>query len=574
MVFWPLIERDLRVALRRKKPVRLRLRAALAAAGFTCGFLLVSTQLGSAPKFSPMLHGILFGTGLYVCVVQAVRLTADVFAEERRNQTLGLLYLAGLGSLEVFAAKTFSSVLIAFGNLLALVPFLAVPLLVGGVSFQLFTATVACLPVILPFAISVSLLASVLCREESTAMVVAGGVGGAVCLLTPGLYAGAKYFAAAAPSANWLLASPAYAPYLILHWTAASPAEFWRNLLFTVGWSVLFIVCAGWALNHSWQDNPDALAKTGWRKRWHEFMHGSRESRRRLADYWFGRNPFVWLALYDRHPLMLAWGVLAAIGIVWCACFAAWPTGWLCLPNFFITALVLNTAVSWIMNYAAARRIGEDRRSGALELLLTSTMPVEIIVTGQMAATRLQFRAVRWALAGVFVLMMATGFFLRGWNGPALFVYLGIWFAILSWAAFMGALSLIKVFWISLSTGRPGYSVWKSSGLSWVTFLWIGFSVRNFGRGAGTFPTGSAVEVFVVSCIIVIACLGALAGRTSHPFRDLALRHLRATAARPLPEPPDPRFKLWKDVSQPFPMSASEWELRAFSSGRKSPRRD
>jgi hypothetical protein len=152
MAVLPIIERELRVALRKKRPVRRRLQVAALAVGGALLFLWMSAVWGNQ-RAGHNLHQLLCLAAGYL-VLQTPRLTAGIFAQERREQTLGLLFLSGLGASEVFASKLFSAALVAFGDLLALFPMLAVPFLIGGVSFELFVATICAWPNFLLFVLA------------------------------------------------------------------------------------------------------------------------------------------------------------------------------------------------------------------------------------------------------------------------------------------------------------------------------------------------------------------------------------------------------------------------------------
>jgi hypothetical protein len=112
----PIIERELRVALRKQQPVRTRLKVAALSAGGAALFLLFAALTGGQ-GIGRFLDEALCAVGLSF-VLQAPHLVAGSLAEERRNQTLGLLFLSGLGAGEVFASKFLSAALIAFTNLL------------------------------------------------------------------------------------------------------------------------------------------------------------------------------------------------------------------------------------------------------------------------------------------------------------------------------------------------------------------------------------------------------------------------------------------------------------------------
>jgi ABC-type transport system involved in multi-copper enzyme maturation permease subunit len=203
MVCLPLIERELRVAVRKQRPASGRFWVAAFSAGGSMLFLLLGA-LTDNRILGRRLEQFLFVAGLYF-VLRAPMLTAGALAEERRNQTLGLLFLSGLGPWEVFASKFLSSALIAFTNLLAIFPMLALPFLIGGVSYDLFVAIVCALPVLMLFVLAVSLLASVLTREDGAAFVLANTLGALLCVLTPAIYlAQSRFSLRAAPSRWWL----------------------------------------------------------------------------------------------------------------------------------------------------------------------------------------------------------------------------------------------------------------------------------------------------------------------------------------------------------------------------------
>src|SRR5580658_1411501 len=197
----PLIERELRVAVRKQRPAQGRLKIAALATGGSILFLWFGA-LTHDHSVGRSLEQLLCLAGLSF-VLKAPRLTAGVLAEERRNQTLGLLFLSGLGPVEVFAGKFLSSALVAFTNLLAIFPMLALPFLTGGVSYELFLAIICALPALMLFALAVSLLASVLTREDGMAVVLAHALGALLCVLGPAIYLAQTHFSPAAKPSLW-----------------------------------------------------------------------------------------------------------------------------------------------------------------------------------------------------------------------------------------------------------------------------------------------------------------------------------------------------------------------------------
>src|SRR5512133_2428272 len=167
----PVVIRELRVALGKREFVKQRWYAGLAAGGTSGLFMFLGLvgqrDWGQSLHFWLSFQAVIFG------VLRPVQACLGLFSDERRGRTLDLLYLSGITPLQLFFGKLIGGLVVASAGLLAIVPFLALPFLSGGVSLSLFLSTIGFLPVMLLFGVSVAVLASVLCTDESTAGVVA-----------------------------------------------------------------------------------------------------------------------------------------------------------------------------------------------------------------------------------------------------------------------------------------------------------------------------------------------------------------------------------------------------------------
>jgi ABC-type transport system involved in multi-copper enzyme maturation permease subunit len=585
MACLPLVERELRVALRKQRPARGRFKVAVLAVGGSVLFLLVGA-LADTRSQGRTLEQYLCLAGLYF-ILRTPLLTAGVLAEERRNQTLGLLFLSGLGAGEVFVSKFLSAALIAFTNLLALFPMLALPFLLGGVSFDLFLAIVCALPVLMLFALAMSLLASVLTREDGAAVVLAIVLGALLCVVAPEIYRAQVFFSPGArPSLWWWRLSPAYGPQLIWNgfitgFRASERAEFWPNLAVTLGWSALALGAAAFALKRLWRQQETEVESSGWGGRWHELVHGKRETRQRLARTWLDVNPFVWLAGRDRQPATLGWAVVGGVVLVWLLCWAAWPARWPSVQNFFFTAALLNFALAWLIRHTAAQAVGQGRQDGAYELLLTTPLNPSDIVWGTLEALRWHFRALTNCVLAVDLVMMLGGLVTRRWNAAALVVYSSTWLVLLVWTWSLGRRwsGVLAVMWASLNCGRPARAVWRASRFNGWTWIWLLCCLNYLGRAFRRFPTGSPGELLFIQ-VGVVGWLIWVSRRTSTQatrVRELRwnpqsrdwvkgdagigetrlVREFREIVREPLPDPSDPRFKKW-DARERFPWG---WEL-------------
>jgi hypothetical protein len=226
-----------------------------------------------------------------------------------------------------------------------------------------------------------------------------------------------------------------------------------------------------------------------------------------------------------------------------------------------VTALVMVMIVNWLMLFAAARRLGHDRRDGILELLLTTPLSPQEMVEDEVRALEAEFKPLQITVFILLLLMMAGGFLIRAWDPVALITYLVIWGALCFWCVTKPKGRILSVMWAALNSGRPLYSVFKWRGSKW-SWFWIIYSVpffanAGFSGGVGAaFPSGSWVEFFMVCFLGLPACADCLLGRSDYaalPYetRRKLIKHMRLIATEPLPDPDDPVFKDW-DGLQPL----------------------
>jgi len=555
MILAPLIEREFRGASHTNRGTKSRFRVALIGAVASVVFLLIATFAGST-GWGRNLHQWFFYWALYLAIVPATRISVGLFSEERRNQTLELLYLTGMGSGQLFIGKLLGGTLVAAADLLALAPLLAVPFLTGGISLDLYLATIACLPALLLFAIAVGVLASVLFKDDGVAFIFMVMFAGCVSLATPVPYYLGKVLTGVAPfSDKWLCVSPAYAPYLIVtNFGAAGRWSFWTVAFAIFVWSGMCLALACFFLSRNWRSEVRGTARTDWRGRFDAWVHGARSWRAALSDRLLPVNPFQWLVQQDRRPVLLGYCTIGVICFLWLIGWRAWPQVWPSNGNFFITAMVLIAIVNWLTLFAAARRIGTDRRDGILELLLTTPLSPQEMVDGEVTALAAAFKPLRLTVLGIFILMMMGGFMIRSWNMFAAVTYLIIWCVLCFWCLSTPRGRILTVMWSALNTGRPVYSVFKLRGSKW-NWIWMFYNARNIfnsglAAGATGFPSGSTTEFIIVCAVGLPVCAIIYFVRAMQPDfeRDMKRRlimDMRLIATEPLPDPNDPAFKDW-----------------------------
>jgi ABC-type transport system involved in cytochrome c biogenesis permease component len=131
MSFLPVVERELRVQARSKAAFRIRLTAAATACGIVFLLLLARSDPAQAGH---SVFTVLAWMALVFCLVEGARTTTDTLSSEKREGTLGLLFLTDLKGYDVVLGKLAGTSLNSLYGALAIFPALAIPLITGGVT--------------------------------------------------------------------------------------------------------------------------------------------------------------------------------------------------------------------------------------------------------------------------------------------------------------------------------------------------------------------------------------------------------------------------------------------------------
>jgi hypothetical protein len=239
------------------------------------------------------------------------------------------------------------------------------------------------------------------------------------------------------------------------------PALFWCNAAITQAYSWTFLLLACWIVPRSWQETSAASKRGKWHDRWRRLAQGSAAARRKLLAI----NPFLWRATRPRSKYVWLWVFLVLAVIGW---LVARKTNDSFLPTDFLCAAVVHFIFKVWLASEACRCFAEDRRSGGLELLLTTPLGAEQIIRGQRKALWRQFAG---PVAVVFIVEM---FYMFGqlrlesdWKDRQ-----GVVVLCLIPAAFLVA-DMVAVSWLSMRlalTGRKPIRVMMLS-IGWAVLL-------------------------------------------------------------------------------------------------------
>jgi ABC-type transport system involved in multi-copper enzyme maturation permease subunit len=392
MTFLPIVERELRVAARRRFTWGSRMAAAAFALlifGLMLGLSRISGGLAAVGQEGFMVLSRL--AFVFACAA-GVFLTSDAISEEKREGTLGLLFLTDLRGYDVVLGKWFSHTLRAFYAVLAAFPILALTLLAGGVTGREFALTLLVIVNTLFFSLAAGLLVSTVSWDYMKAvsgaavvMLLFLGVTGSVdSLLAAGLgRAFQPWFSFASPA--WILSQTA----------AYAHREFWTGLGIQhgIGWG--FLLVASLRAPRVWQERGRNLggARTGLARRW---RYGGARARLAMRRRWLEIGPVHWLALRDRWLprllVLLVTGLVVFRGSVlladywhfWHNASASSATAYRAAASQWQQLVVLGLTL-WVAMKASQIFI-EAARSGALELLLVTPVRPPAIIQAQWSA--------------------------------------------------------------------------------------------------------------------------------------------------------------------------------------------
>jgi hypothetical protein len=382
VTFLPIVGRELRVAARKRSTFWLRIAASLAAILIGCLFLLLSTG-GLFPLTS--LGGVLFGVITWLAMAAAAGaglfFTSDCLSEEKREGTLGFLFLTDLRGYDVVGGKLLATSLRCFYGLLAVVPMLAVTLLMGGVTGAQFWKTSLALFNALLCSLAAGMFVSALSRDPQKAM--AGTFLFLLVWMFGGMLADWIHQLAARRGfpPRWSLCSPFYVFTTAGAW---GRAPFWTALGVTQVMAWVLLGLASFVLPRAWQER--ATRKVAARETWsYAWRYGGAGRRGRLRRRLIERNPVLWLACRERWQALGLW-TLAAIAAVTFLIFLAMDASAGAWMAWRSVGWVFSAALYLWMASQAGRFFVEGRRSGLVELLLATPVSVHDIVQGQWRA--------------------------------------------------------------------------------------------------------------------------------------------------------------------------------------------
>ena len=375
MTFLPIVDRELRVASRKAWTFWVRVMAAGVAVFIATGFLLIAViEATSAAHLGGWLFGILTWLSLFGALSVGLFFTSDCLSEEKREGTLGFLFLTDLRGYDVVLGKLIATSLRCVFGLLAIFPIIAITQLMGGVEASAFWQTLLALLHSVFFSLATGMFVSSISRRTQKAM------SGTLFLIL--------FFVVAGPMIDGLIGtlSGTFEPRLSLVspgyvFVSASRGglfweSFWPSQL--AAWAMLAASCI--LIRRTWQEKSSRTSATmmRWRYWW---KYGGQKQRTAYRRKVLGISPIVWLASRERWQQVPAWIVcgVAAIGCVGLFFVSTDPTIWLIWA--WVDGVLAMLFYLWVASQASQFFV-EARRSGVIELLLSTPLTSHELIHG------------------------------------------------------------------------------------------------------------------------------------------------------------------------------------------------
>jgi ABC-type transport system involved in multi-copper enzyme maturation permease subunit len=500
-----IIERELRVAARRPATYRIRFIAVLGALALLFWKLhSFTSQQGSLSQLGRSLFVTLAVLAFVYCLFAGVRTTSDCLSEEKREGTLGLLFLTDLKGGDVVLGKLTATSLNSLYGLLAIFPALAIPMTLGGVTLLEFASIIAILLNTLFFSLAMGVFVSSVSRNERKAASAT-----VLAVLAPTLVPAALVYLVLvlSPTARNLpemelirnsLPTQAFNPLLSFVYVLLPPGirdgfpplPWWRGVSSFIldaayalahfvlpgrwyaalpKWTVLspvlvnlfFVQVLSWAalfkaariVPEVWKDRPESRVVVHWRDRWRLFSQGDSDARHKFRRALLNVNPFQWLSSRDRLKPHYAWFFLLAMVGVWYSRYLKEPDVMFDFFPLVPTLLIVHTFLKIWVAAECSQKLVEDQRSGALELLLSTPLTPGEIVEGQALALKRQFA---WPFLALCVLELGA---FSGHYSPVSIL-------LVQAALLADALTLMRVsMWLSLSARSLNHVILLAVGL-------------------------------------------------------------------------------------------------------------
>ena len=392
MTFLPIVARELRGASRRRGTYWVRMLVASLALLAGVAIFVVLPGTAGAQSGRVIFQG-LSGMVLICCLLSGRALTVDSLSSEKREGTLGLLFLTDLKGYDVVLGKLAATSLNGFYSMLAVLPVLAFSMLLGGVSNGEFWRMVLVLADTFLFSLAAGMFCSAVNQDARRAAAANFGLILFLCGVLPTVNGFIAYFSPAHRLIpEFFYACPGF-PFVLSFdsFYTTRAVDFWRSVAVLHALTWLMLILASWMLPRAWQEKPVRKEKTRLPRIWHAWHYGPESERAAYRKELLDVNAFYWLASRVRFKPVHVWTFLGLMTGWWLLGWLGVGPEWINDATVLILALMLNSTLKLWITLEAGQQLAEDQRMGTLELMLPTPLTTGDILRGQWLALRRQF---------------------------------------------------------------------------------------------------------------------------------------------------------------------------------------
>ncbi len=368
----PIVARELRVASRRRFTYRVRMAVALLGAA---QLILAASIPVSSPEAGRLIFWITSGLMILVCGGAGLLLTADSISREKREGTLGLLFLTRLGGADIVLGKLAAGAVSGGSVAFAALPFLAFSLCLGGIAAREFWVMSLLVLFLLAYSLSLGIFISALFRRESIVSLAFCIAMALPLALTPLAFMKWKAIPPLLACLNPFFPAIAFLDQGQRFFThAVAKSALWQQGFLMVMMLLLASIILPWAAilrparSSAAASSPSrALARI------------RSASQRELLD----SNPVLWFSQRKNHPVAL---LLLCVGLRFVTSSAGATAFEAEVAFVALMAFLPKLFVLW----HASGMMAAERQSGFLEALLTTPISARVVLEGKIRAVRRQ----------------------------------------------------------------------------------------------------------------------------------------------------------------------------------------
>lgn len=396
----PVVVREMRVIARKGWIYWLRFGVVLAS---IVGWLLIlAFSRDPLHEKGILLLVVVSAVAMVLTMIAGVFLTADCISDEKREGTLGLLFLTDLKGYDIVLGKLAANSAAALFALVGLLPVLSLPILTGGVTWAETVRIMLILVISLALSLAIGMYVSSRVTESRSAFATTL----LMVLMIWGLPMAFRFMAEAIfkwrrVGGIFFSLSPVQALSHSFERSYAFGSEvYWVSVIVTVMIAVLLVFLASRRVANVWREQ-EIVQKLAAPK---QASPSATELRRfKRLEITRGSDLYEWLSYRGSKIGRGTRLFFIVLTITYFVMLVGSSMEWK-EPAFivaFCAAFLGHAIVKLLFALEASRQVQQDTRSGAMELLLATPLLERQIVSGQGRACRRRFRRLKLLLAGM-----------------------------------------------------------------------------------------------------------------------------------------------------------------------------